>query len=107
MAQTSLKLLTLTFKQNDSLTRLLKEFKKPFAYEPCGIPSINTNIISHDLKIDNTIKPIDEKRMALGQDKRLMVGKEVGNLLYEGFVKEICLQTLVANVILVNNINRK
>lgn len=55
------------------LINLLIEYKELFSYSPSGILGIITNIISHELKINPTIRLITHKIRSLGEEKRLVV----------------------------------
>lgn len=67
----------------------MKEFKKLFAWQSDDMPYINTYIISHELNIYPTIKPITQNRKALRDDKSLTIRKELVKLLDMSFIKEI------------------
>lgn len=69
--------------------------------------SINTGIMSHELKIESTIQLVAQKRRALCNDKSLGVTKEEGKLLDMDYFKEIHFQTWVINSILAKKTNKQ
>lgn len=71
---------------------VILQFKEIFEWASNDKPCINTNIISHKLKIDPTIKPIAKEMRSLTEDKSLEVREEVERILIAGFIKEIRFQ---------------
>lgn len=63
--------------QMDNLTSLLKKYKELFAWKCNDIPEINIDIISHELQINLSIKPITQKRWSFGSNKHLAIIQEV------------------------------
>lgn len=71
-----------------SLTTLLKKSKERFVQKPNGMVRFSTNILSHDLMIDPTIKLITQKRIDSMRGQQADDGEKVENLLEANFVKE-------------------
>lgn len=57
---------------------LLKEFLEIFAWNPNDMPRINTDIISHELKIEHMIQSFTKNKNALRENKWLTILKDRG-----------------------------
>lgn len=66
---------------------------------------ISTNIISHELRIDPSIRLISQNWRSFGPDKHLVIKKEVGRLLNTKFVRELRFQSWVTTPVLVKQLN--
>lgn len=66
---------------------------------------ISTTIISHEFKINTTIRTITPKRISQDKEKSLTVSQEVGKSLEVEFTREVCFQTWVAILTLVKKSN--
>lgn len=97
----------LTVEVERELINLLRRYKELFAWSPSDMPGISTEVISHELKIDPSIRPIAQKRRPMGPEKMAAIRQEVGKLLEAGFIKEIRFQTWVANPVLIKKSNGK
>lgn len=56
-----------------TLTNLLHKFKKLFTWKPDNMVGINTKIITHELNIVPTMRPIAPKRKPVSEEKSLVI----------------------------------
>ena len=62
---------------------------------------ISTEVISHELNVDPTFKPIKQKRRKLGPDRAEAVNVEVTRLLKAGLIREVKYPNWLANHVVV------
>lgn len=76
-----------------------------FAWAPYDIlPVINTKVVSHRLAICLPSKIVAQRKRKVGEEKKVVIDKEVGKLSDVGF-KETKYSTWIANVVLVRKEN--
>ena len=68
---------------------------------------ISTEVISHELNVDPTFKPIKQKRRKLGPDRAEAVNVEVTRLLKAGLIREVTYPDWLTNPVVVKKKNGK
>jgi len=68
---------------------------------------ISTEVISHELNVDPTFKPVKQKRRKLGPDRAQAVNIEVVRLLEVGRIREVKYPEWLANPVVVKKKNGK
>jgi len=68
---------------------------------------ISTEVISHDLNVDPTLKPVKQKRRKLGPDRAEAVNAKVVRLLKAGLIREVKYPEWLANPVVVKKRNGK
>lgn len=91
----------------EQLIALLKSNKENFAWSVVDIPRIDKAIISYELNIDPTFKPIKQERRNLGPDHAQNINDEVDRLLSAGSIREVKYLDWLANPVLVKKKNGK
>ncbi|CAE6199346.1 unnamed protein product [Arabidopsis arenosa] len=98
---------TLDSEIKDQLVTFLKENKHTFAWSAKDMPGIDKSIITHDLNVDLSFKPIKQKRRKLGPDRAQAVNDEVDKLLKIGSIREVKYPDWLANPVVVKKKNGK
>ena len=78
-----------------------------FAWEPYELPGIDPSVVSHQLHVDPTFKPIMHKALRTALEKAKAVKKEVEKLLDAGSIREVQLPKWLSNPVLVPKNNGK
>ena len=68
---------------------------------------ISTEVISHELNVGPTFKPVKQKRRKLGPDRAEAVNSEVVRLLEVGLIREVKYPEWLANLVVVKKKNGK
>jgi len=68
---------------------------------------ISTEVISHELNVDPTFKPVKQKRRRLGPDRAEAVNVEVTRLFKAGLIREVKYPEWLANPVVVKKKNGK
>jgi len=89
------------------LVEIIKKNKGLFAWSASNMPIIHPNVITHKLSLCREPKPIAQKWIRLGEEKRMDVLKETQKLLQAIFIQDIKYTTWLANVVMVKNSNGK
>ncbi|KAG7548086.1 Ribonuclease H domain [Arabidopsis suecica] len=89
------------------LIKFLKRNQKTFAWKIEEMTGIDTKVISHELNIDPTFKPVKQKRRKLGPDRAEAVNAEVQRLLDAGLIREVKYPDWLANPVVVKKKNGK
>ncbi|KAG7552152.1 Reverse transcriptase domain [Arabidopsis thaliana x Arabidopsis arenosa] len=89
------------------LIKFLKRNQKTFAWKIEEMTGIDTKVISHELNIDPTFKPVKQKRRKLGPDRAEAVNTEVQRLLDAGLIREVKYPDWLANPVVVKKKNGK
>ncbi|KAG7594095.1 Ribonuclease H-like superfamily [Arabidopsis thaliana x Arabidopsis arenosa] len=89
------------------LINFLKKYQKTFAWKIEEMTGIDTKVISHELNIDPTFKPVKQKRRKLGPDRAEAVNTEVQRLLDAGLIREVKYPDWLANPVVVKKKNGK
>ncbi|XP_025692740.1 uncharacterized protein [Arachis hypogaea] len=91
----------LSGKEKARLIKLLRDNTDLFAWTPIDMPGINPSIICHKLVVDPTVKPMAQKKLNLGEERRQASLEETKKLLSAGFIKEVRFTTWLSNVVMV------
>ncbi|XP_072084316.1 uncharacterized protein [Arachis hypogaea] len=83
-----------------AITTFLQEHADLFAWTPLDMPGIDPQIISHRLAINSTIRPVQQKKRKLGEEKKRASQEETQKLINAEFIKEIRFTTWLANVVM-------
>ncbi|XP_072076738.1 uncharacterized protein [Arachis hypogaea] len=83
-----------------AITTFLQEHADLFAWTPSDIPGIDPQIISHRLAINSTIRPVQQKKHKLGEEKKRASLEETQKLINTEFIKAIRFTTWLANVVM-------
>ena len=89
------------------ITNFLKQNASTFAWTTSDMKGINPAIMSHELNVDPTIKPIRQKRRKLGHDRSKAINEEVERLLAAGSITEVRYPEWLANLVVVKKKNEK
>ncbi|XP_072076442.1 uncharacterized protein [Arachis hypogaea] len=81
-----------------AITTFLQEHADLFAWTPSDMPGIDPHIISHKLAINSAVRPVQQKKRKLGEEKRRASLEETQKLINAEFIKEIRFTTWLANV---------
>ncbi|KAK9050558.1 hypothetical protein SSX86_029875 [Deinandra increscens subsp. villosa] len=68
---------------------------------------ISKSIITHKLGIDNSFRPIHQKRRKFAPEKNIIIQEEVDRLLKAGMIREVKFPRWLANVVVVGKKNGK
>ncbi|XP_058071075.1 uncharacterized protein LOC131220120 [Magnolia sinica] len=68
---------------------------------------IDPSVMTHRLNIDQTYRPIRQKRRPLGPERYTIIEEDVNKLLKDKFIEEIYYPKLIANVVLVKKVDGK
>ncbi|CAE5959424.1 unnamed protein product [Arabidopsis arenosa] len=74
---------------------------------PKDMPGIDKSIITHELNVDPSFKPLKQKRRKLGPDRAQAVNDEVDKLLKIGSIREVKYPDWLANPVVVKKKNGK
>lgn len=89
------------------LVLFLKRNKGTFVSSVGEMTGISTEVISHELNVDPTFKPVKQKYRKLGPDRAEAVNAEVVRLLEEGLIREVKYPEWLANPVVVKKKNGK
>ncbi|KAJ9566427.1 hypothetical protein OSB04_002393 [Centaurea solstitialis] len=78
-----------------------------FAWSHEDMVGIDPNVISHKLNIDQMFKPIKQKHRKFAPERNKVINDKVDNLLKMGKMREVKYPDWLANVVVVQNNNRK
>ncbi|XP_058099796.1 uncharacterized protein LOC131244165 [Magnolia sinica] len=82
------------------MVALLRCYANIFAWSHEDMPGIDHAIITHQMNIDPSSRPIRQKRRALGPERYAVIEEEIGKLLKANFIEEVYNPDWVANIIL-------
>ncbi|KAL1225056.1 hypothetical protein V5N11_002835 [Cardamine amara subsp. amara] len=100
--------LGLESKLRDELIKFLSKHKSSFASSIDDMLGIDPAIISHELHVDQSLKPIKQiKRTKVGPDRAKAVNHEVDRLLRSGSILEVKYPDRLANPVIVKKKNEK
>jgi len=71
------------------------------------MPWIDPDSLCHRLTMDEKVRPVVHRRRKFNEDKRFIIRKETQKLLKADHIREIQYLEWLANVVLVQNANRK
>ncbi|XP_014490794.1 uncharacterized protein LOC106753490 [Vigna radiata var. radiata] len=103
--QTTNKGADLTPVEENNLTTLPRSNNQLFVWSASDMLGIHPSVITHKLSIFREARPIVQKKIRLGTEKRVAVQKEVDKLVKAGFIWEITYTTWLANVVMVKKAN--
>ncbi|XP_072056251.1 uncharacterized protein [Arachis hypogaea] len=83
-----------------AITTFLQEHADLFAWTPSDMPGIDPKIISHKLAINPAVRPVQQKKRKLGEEKKRASLEETQKLINAEFIKEIRFTTWLANVVM-------
>ena len=89
------------------LITCLKKNLHTFAWAAVDMQGIDINITCHELNIDQTFKPVKQKRRKLGPERASAVNDEVEKLLKVGSITEVRYPDWLANPVVVKKKNGK
>ncbi|XP_072071889.1 uncharacterized protein [Arachis hypogaea] len=81
-----------------AIKTFLQENAELFAWKPADMPGIDPQIITHKLAINSAVRPVQQKKRKLGEEKRRASLEETQKLINAEFIKEIRFTTWLANV---------
>ncbi len=91
--------LTLSLKEQEELTKLLKEFPELFAWSYEDMPRIDPDIVQHRIPTLPEIKLVKQKLRRMKPEWMLKIKEEVVKQLKAGFIKAVSQTNWVANVV--------
>ncbi|XP_072067043.1 uncharacterized protein [Arachis hypogaea] len=83
-----------------AITTFLQEHADLFTWTPSDMPAIDPKIISHKLAINPAVRPVQQKKRKLGEEKKRASLEETQKLINAEFIKEIRFTTWLANVVM-------
>jgi ribonuclease HI len=89
------------------LLTFLKNKSSTFAWKHEDMTGISKNIITHKLGIDNSFRPIHQKRRKFAPERNVIIQEEVKKLLKAGMIREVQYPKWLANVVVVQKKNGK
>jgi ribonuclease HI len=89
------------------LTAFLKSRSSTFAWKHEDMTGISKDVITHKLGIDNSFRPIHQKRRKFAPERNVIIQEEVDRLLKAGMIKEVQYPRWLANVVVVQKKNGK
>ncbi|WZZ77688.1 hypothetical protein YC2023_098260 [Brassica napus] len=96
---------------SDEMQRAILDFLKQnlstFAWSMSDMQGIDPSITTHELNVDQNIKPIRQKRRKLGPERSKAVIEEVERLLSAGSITEVRYPEWLANPVVVKKKNGK
>jgi len=93
----------LTSHEHRCIADVLRRNTDLFAWQPSDMPGILLGIICIFLQA----KPISQKKMKIGEERRKAVKEEVDKLLHANFIREVRFCTWLANAVMVKKANGK
>ena len=93
----------LTSHEHRCIADVLRRNTDLFAWQPSDMPGILLGIIC----IFPQAKPISQKKMKIGEERRKAVKEEVDKLLHANFIREVRFCTWLANAVMVKKANGK
>ncbi|XP_072066334.1 uncharacterized protein [Arachis hypogaea] len=88
-------------KDRARLIHILRKNADLFAWTPDVMLGINPEVICHKLAIDETVRPVAQKKRNLGEEKKRAALEETHKLLNAGFIREIRFTTWLSNVVMI------
>ena len=89
------------------LTHFLRQNKDVFAWKQADMGGIDPTIITHQLNVSPSFKPVKQKRRSFAPERQKAINEEVGKLLQAGAIREVEYPEWLANVVLVKKANGK
>jgi len=71
------------------------------------VPGVNPEVITHRLSVYNEARPVTQKKMNHGEEKRLATRTKADKLLKAGFIREARYTTWLVKVVMVTKSNGK
>ena len=78
-----------------------------FAWSAADMSGIPSEIITHRLNIDPTMRPVRQKKRSFAPERQKAIDEEVDKLLEVGFIRETTYPDWLANVVMVKKANGK
>ncbi|XP_072058029.1 uncharacterized protein [Arachis hypogaea] len=91
---------SLNVSELQAITTFLQEHADLFAWTPSDMPGIDPHIISHRLATNSSIRPVQQKKRKLGEEKKRASMEETRKLINAELIKEIRFTTWLANVVM-------
>ena len=91
----------------NELVQFLEQNTKTFAWSIEDMTGIDPTIVTHELNVDSTYKPVKQKRRKLGPERAKAVNDEVDKLLKAGSIIEVKYPDWLANPVVVKKKNGK
>jgi len=91
----------------DLIHQTLKKNMELFAWLAVDVLGINPEVITQQLSVYKEAFPVSQKKINLGEEKRLEARAEAEKLLKAGFIREARYSTWLANVVMVTKPNGK
>ncbi|KAG7552776.1 Ribonuclease H-like superfamily [Arabidopsis thaliana x Arabidopsis arenosa] len=91
----------------EPLVAFLKQNSRTFAWTIDDMTGIDPMIVTHELNVDSTYKPVKQKRRKLGSERAKAVNDEVSKLLKAGSITEVKYPEWLANPVVVKKKNGK
>lgn len=85
--------------QRKELIELLKAYKDVFARSYLDMPGLNISIVEHQLPLDTTMQPIEQRLRRLKPEWSLKVKEEVMKQFNAGFLRVVTYPEWLANVV--------
>ncbi|XP_072060302.1 uncharacterized protein [Arachis hypogaea] len=83
-----------------AIENFLQENADLFAWTPSNMPGIDPQIISHKMAINPTVRPVQQKKRNLGEEKKRASLEETQKRINADFIREIRYTTWLANVVM-------
>nr|XP_025692782.1 uncharacterized protein LOC112795043 [Arachis hypogaea] len=91
----------------NAIQAFLQEQANLFTWRPSNMPSIDPQIITHRLAINPSVRPVQQKKRNLEDEKKKVSLEETQKLINADFIREIRFTTWLTNVVMVRKQNGK
>jgi hypothetical protein len=98
---------TMGAEEKEEVLAILRENVDLFAWNSEDMPGIDETVITHKLAIANNAKPVVQRKIKQGEERRTTVDEEVAKLIKAQFIEEIKYPEWLANVVMVKKNNGK
>jgi len=97
----------LSQEERDEVAEVISRHLDAFAWSASDMPDIDPDFLCHHLSMDNTVRPMRQRRRKFNEERRLVVREETQKLLSAGHIREIQYPEWLVNVVLVKKANGK
>ncbi|KAK1432045.1 hypothetical protein QVD17_08934 [Tagetes erecta] len=91
----------------EGLLEFLKARSSTFAWKHDDMTGISKDVITHNINVDKSFRPIHQKRRKFAPERNLVIQEEVDKLLKAGMIREVMFPRWLANVVVVQKKNGK
>ena len=89
------------------MKNLIEQYNDIFTWLPVDMLGINISIVYYKLLINQSIKPVQKKKINHGAKCQKAIKEKVTKLLQAGFIRKVPHTTWLPNMVLVKKSNRR